>query len=126
GRDTQWSLDAFFVRNEPGPGGAGKIDFWRHERIPLHPKLLTHVRLVRVVEDALLYAGDDRGSTQGVVQQLVRAAQLFARYVRFPAEYNLTRNDWADVRALAGSIEALPRFWAKLEEPFYKLLGALA
>lgn len=95
--------------------GQAKVDFWRHERLPLPLAYLDDDNLLHTLERALGFAD--------------RAAKALGDSVRHLARLTLApmgrSPDPKDVRALAASLGTDRRFWASLELPFTSLLSAL-
>ena len=112
--DVRWFVDAFGIVNDQS-----KIERWAHVRIPIYPAILTDDDRHAQLQDALKHA-DEQADT------LKRATRECAAYLQYQASYaSLGTQSRKDVRALATSLGTVARYWAALEDPFWKWLRQL-
>lgn len=93
-----------------------KVNFWRHERLPLPLAYLADAQLVADLKTALALAE----SVAVVLRSAVRTA---ARTALSPADPS--RADKDRVSQLADSLAPERLYWSRLEEPFRRLLTDL-
>ena len=93
-----------------------KIDFWRHERLPLPLAYLGEEELADSLREAL-------GLTETTAQNLNRAIWTMA--TRMLAADSGRKPKAEDVRSLADHLGAGRAYWSQLEGPFKRLLVEL-
>lgn len=89
-----------------------RIDFWRHEHMPLPLAYLGDSDLVKELNGALDWANDGAAALRGAVW-------AFASIALAPGERTPDRND---VRNYVDHLAAEGLYWSRLEEPFHRLL----
>ena len=98
-----------------------KTEFFRSERMPLHPRYLEDSTVVDALETLLKLA-------ETVSNQLWGATNTLACYLVKP-DYDpqnaKSKPKREDLDPLLGSWGALRYYWAQLETPFYQVLGQL-
>ena len=92
-----------------------KIDFWRHERMPLPLDYLSDECLVEDLRSAL-------DKSEKVAEALASALRRFAATILAPTG---TRPDWDAVRDCIRHLGTNSALWSRLETPFYRLLSDL-
>jgi len=95
-------------------GDRAKLLFWRHERLPVPRAYLRNPRLHEGLQKALRLAEDSARSLNGATRRL--AELLISRDPN-------RRPDPKAVAALAGSMGAGRRYWARLGDHFTRFLG---
>ena len=132
----RYLIGAFFVRNEPG--NVAKVDFWRHERMPLPLTFLANPDLNADLRRALGYAEKLAEKSERRTSKLWNACRVFARLLLYPSKpLPAEPKKWSsgldpkskqpeESRALADSLDPESRYWPHLEAPFLTFLNALA
>jgi len=100
------------------PGKAGKFLLWRHDRMPLSPKLLVELDLVGLLKGA----NEDAAR---VAEEMRRRFQIVARTFIAGGRDSGSKPDPDDVKALVDKFDPRRVFWSRLEERFYHLLKQL-
>ncbi len=100
------------------PGKAGKFLLWRHDRLPLPPKLLVDSDLVGRVESA-------NKDAKVVADEMRRRFALVARTFIAGERDGGSKPDPDDVKAFVNKFDPRRTFWSRLEDHFYHLLERL-
>jgi CRISPR system Cascade subunit CasA len=96
----------------------GKFLLWRHDRLPLPPKLLVDLDLVGLVESANKDARD-------VAEEMRRRFAVVARTFIAGAVYGGNKPNPDDVKALVDKFDPRRAYWSRLEQHFNQLLERL-
>jgi CRISPR system Cascade subunit CasA len=105
GRGTQYRLSIYGQNLERGQA---KINFWRHERMPLPLDYLDKEDLVEDLKDALHRGEETRGALRSALDELAKVLG--------------SREKFGD---LVRHLGAERLFWSRLEEPFHVFLTGL-
>ncbi len=95
-----------------------KVNFWRHETIPLPLAYLERAELVEILKQALTIA-------EAVAVEALRPA-AWAAVSSWMTPNPEMKPDKDRVRAVLDSFAPERLYWSRLEQPFRKLLGVLA
>jgi CRISPR system Cascade subunit CasA len=100
------------------PGKAGKFLLWRHDRMPLPPKLLTSERLVGYVESA-------NKDAENVAEEMRRRFSKVARTFIAGQRYTGLKSNQEDIKSFVSKFDPRRAYWSRLETHFYNLLQHL-
>lgn len=115
-RGRSWEVDIFGIVNDQA-----KIELWRHERLPFYPSILRDGARYELLRQAL-----DRAERQA--DNLREATRYCAAVLLYPGKIygELSKQARKEVRDLAESLDAVSRFWPRLEARFYVWLDSIA
>ena len=114
-------VDVFGLVNDQA-----KAELWRHERLPLHVRILQDAARQRYVSDALDHADAQFADKKKGLRRALRVTAEYALSPPAPADDAYPSADPKAVSALAQSLGAEPRYWAALEPAFFAFLARLA
>jgi len=116
--DAEFQPNLNVVGMATEPGKAGKFLLWRHDRLPLPPKLLVELDLVELVERA-------NEDAERVAEEMRRRFVLVARTFIAGERDGGSKPDPDDVKAFVNKFDPRRTFWSRLEDHFYHLLERL-
>jgi CRISPR system Cascade subunit CasA len=114
--ESRWWVDVFGIVNDQA-----KIERWEHSRMPVYRSIVKHSHLQHDLSDALSRAERQGGTLRRAIREC--AAHLLHEDAGYD---DLGKQARADARDLAESLGALQRYWASLEEPFFRWLDTLS
>jgi len=119
-------IDAFGLTTKEGK--AGVVEFWRHERLPLHIEILKDEARMVALGNALESAEDGWSGTSKWpgLRAAIRTTAEYALAPPAPGDDGYPNADPKAVSALARSLGASPRYWALVEPSFFEFLRDLA
>lgn len=114
-------IDVFGVLNDKA-----KVEFWRHERLPIYPKIISDIDRYGVLEEASQSMEQQAQKLQNAVKEFA-AIYLYDAHFEKKKEYHksdkvVDTNQKAEAAKLAQSIAVEHLYWSHLEVPFFELL----